>query len=219
MPPQKDPAGTGAAPRARLEPVLLAATSGTAAMACLYLAFDVGVMPVLACRGDAHLVSAMRRMNARLDDNAPFGAFFLGVFVAGGLAARRLRRAGEEGPAQQVRAATALYGVSMVVTAAVNLPLNRRLAGAPTVDPVGLHQARRAYERPWRTANAVRTGLTLCALALLRRTVRPPEQRPGARRRSGPIPDREWGPRDGGRLWGGLLLSHRARPQDEDRER
>lgn len=149
------------------DPVLVAATIGTGLMAGLYLAFDVGVMPALVRRGDQRFVAAMRRTNDALDDNAAFGAFFLGVFTATGVAARRLDRADRSAAARKARAAAVLYGLSVVVTICVNLPLNRRLRTAPGTSAAELAAARAAYERPWRRANAVRTAACLAAVALL----------------------------------------------------
>ncbi|MEU5714210.1 anthrone oxygenase family protein [Streptomyces sp. NPDC020403] len=162
----------------RPDPVLVAATLGTGLMAGLYLAFDVGVMPVLARRDDAGFVAVMSRANDALDDDASFGTLFLGVFVAAGVAARRLGRAGRSHAARRARAAAALYGLGVLVTVCVSLPLNRRLRDAPGGSPAALASARKAYEKPWRLANAVRTVACLSAFALLgdaarRRTTAP----------------------------------------------
>ncbi|MFI7314640.1 anthrone oxygenase family protein [Streptomyces hygroscopicus] len=149
------------------DPVLVAATLGTGLMAGLYLAFDVAVMPVLARREDERFVAVMRRANDALDDNAAFGTLFLGVFMATGVAARRLARADRSDAARQARAAAVLYGLSVVVTICVNLPLNRRLRTASGTSAAALAAARKAYERPWRRVNAVRTAACLGALVLL----------------------------------------------------
>ncbi|MDJ1639780.1 anthrone oxygenase family protein [Streptomyces pakalii] len=152
----------------RPDPALLAATVGTGLMTGLYLAFDIGVMPALARRDDEAFVSAMRRFNDALDDSASFGALFLGVFVATGVAARRLRRAERSRAARRATAAAVLYGLSIAVTVGANLPLNRALRSAPvTASSAAAAAARTAYERPWRKANAVRTAACLGALALL----------------------------------------------------
>ncbi|MBM7054419.1 MULTISPECIES: anthrone oxygenase family protein [Streptomyces] len=151
----------------RTDPALLAATVGTGLMTGLYLAFDVGVMPALARRDDEAFVSAMRRFNDALDDSASFGALFLGVFVATGVAARRLRRAERARAARRATAAAVLYGLSIAVTVGANLPLNRALRTAPATASSAATAARTAYEGPWRKANAVRTAACLAALALL----------------------------------------------------
>lgn len=104
------------------DPVLVAAALGTGLMDGLYLAFDVGVMPALARRGDERFVAAMRRANDALDDNAPFGALFLGVSLATGVAARRLDRTEGNAAGRKAGWAAALYGLSAVVTVCVNLP-------------------------------------------------------------------------------------------------
>ncbi|ARQ71127.1 anthrone oxygenase family protein [Streptomyces marincola] len=154
-------------PTAPKDPVLVAATLGTGLMAGLYLTFDIGVMPVLGRREDERFVAAMRRANDALDDDAAFGTLFLGVFVATGLAARGLARANRRDAARRARAAAGLYGLSVVTTVCVNLPLNRRLRAAPDASATALAEARAAYEVPWRRANAVRTAACLGALALL----------------------------------------------------
>uniref|UniRef100_UPI0011B05043 DUF1772 domain-containing protein n=1 Tax=Streptomyces sp. SM13 TaxID=1983803 RepID=UPI0011B05043 len=64
-------------------------------------------------------------------------------------------------------AAAVLYGLSVAVTIGANLPLNRRLRGAPVAASAAATAARTAYERPWRTANTVRTAACLGALVLL----------------------------------------------------
>lgn len=115
----------------RPDPALLAATVGTGLMAGLYLAFDVGVMPALARRDDEAFVSAMRRVNDALDDSASFGALFLGVFVATGVAAPSLRRAERDTAARRAGAAAVLYGLSIVVTIGANLPLNHAAPRRP----------------------------------------------------------------------------------------
>jgi uncharacterized membrane protein len=154
------------------DPVLVAATLGTGLMAGLYLAFDVGVMPVLARREDERFVAAMRRVNDALDDDPAFGTLFLGVFMATGAAARRLARAHRSDAARRARAAAVLYGLSVVVTICVNLPLNRRLRTASGTSAAAVAAARKAYESPWRRANAVRTAACLGALTLLGDTAR-----------------------------------------------
>lgn len=88
-----------------------------------------------------------------------------GVFVATGVAARRLARADRNEAARRARAAAVLYGLSVVVTICANL--NRRLRTAPGTSAVALAAVRKAYERPWRRANAMRTAACLGALALL----------------------------------------------------
>ncbi|GHH20173.1 anthrone oxygenase family protein [Streptomyces rubradiris] len=171
--------GVNALPRhLREDPVLVAAILGTGVMAGLYLAFDVGVMPVLARREDERFVAVMRRVNDALDDDAAFGALFLGVFMATGAAARRLARAHRSDAARRARAAAVLYGLSVVVTICVNLPLNRRLRTASGTSAAALAAARKAYESPWRRANAVRTAACLGALTLLGGTA---PRRPAAR--------------------------------------
>ncbi|MDN3261310.1 DUF1772 domain-containing protein [Streptomyces sp. CSDS2] len=88
-------------------------------------------------------------------------------FMATGAAARRLARAHRSDAARRARAAAVLYGLSVVVTICVNLPLNRRLRTASDTSAAALAAARKAYESPWRRANAFRTAACPGALTLL----------------------------------------------------
>ncbi|MFE0702153.1 DUF1772 domain-containing protein [Streptomyces sp. NPDC058872] len=145
---------------------LVAATVGTGLMAGLYFAFDVSVMPGLG-RGDDHTyVTAMRNINTAID-NGLFGLVFLGVFVATGLAAVQQQRGGRADAARWGWLAFALYGLSLIVTAAVNIPLNNRLAKAGP----DLAVARAGFGSRWNTGNLVRTVACTAALAALGRAL------------------------------------------------
>ncbi|MFF2521204.1 anthrone oxygenase family protein [Streptomyces liangshanensis] len=152
-------------------PVLVAATIGTGLMAGLYLAFDVSVMPRLARRDDEAYVTAMRRVNGVLDNSGLFGLLFLGVFLATGLAAVLQRRRERPEAARWTGAATALYAFSVAVTVCVNLPLNRRLARAGSPTGADLAAVRKAFDRPWRSANVARTLACTAALGALGRAL------------------------------------------------
>jgi uncharacterized membrane protein len=145
---------------------LVAATVGTGLMAGLYFAFDVSVMPGLR-RGDDHtFVTAMRNINEAIE-NGLFGLLFVSVFLATGAAAVQQRRGGRPETARWTRAAFVLYGLSLVVTAAVNLPLNGRLARAGG----DLVAARTRFQGPWAAGNAVRTLACTAALTALGRAL------------------------------------------------
>ncbi|MGW6985414.1 anthrone oxygenase family protein [Streptomyces sp. NPDC054932] len=145
---------------------LVAATVGTGLMAGLYFAFDISVMPGLG-RGDDHTyVTAMRNINDAID-NGLFGLLFLGAFLATGLAAAQQQRGGRPDAARWGWLAFALYGLSLAVTAIVNIPLNNQLARAGT----DAAAARRHFGGRWTSGNIVRTVACTAALAALGRAL------------------------------------------------
>lgn len=159
-------AGTTTAGTTAQSVTLVAATVGTGLMAGLYFAFDISVMPGLA-RGDDHTyVTAMRNINEAID-NGLFGLLFLGAFLATGIAAAQQQRGGRPAAARWGWTAFALYGLSLAVTAAVNLPLNSRLARAGA----DMNTARSRFGPRWRGANTVRTLACTAALAALGRAL------------------------------------------------
>ncbi|MEU3186190.1 anthrone oxygenase family protein [Streptomyces sp. NPDC006923] len=172
------PAAPGAPPvppgrgDAAARPVLVAAAVGTGLMAGLYFAFDVSVMPGLARADDRTFVTVMRSVNEVIDNSALFGLLFVGVFLATGIAGALQRRLGHPDAARWTRAALALYGLSVVVTMCVNIPLNRALArpGSPP-GSTGFGALRGGFERPWATANIVRTLACTAALGALGRAL------------------------------------------------
>lgn len=140
---------------------LVAATVGTGLMAGLYFAFDISVMPGLGRGDDQTYVTAMRNINDAID-NGLFGLLFLGAFLATGVAATQQQRGGRPDAARWGWAAFALYGLSLAVTAIVNIPLNNQLARAgdrrrrrplPLRRPLDLREHRphrRLHRRPGR---------------------------------------------------------------------
>ncbi|MET9601816.1 MULTISPECIES: DUF1772 domain-containing protein [unclassified Streptomyces] len=145
---------------------LVAATVGTGLMAGLYFAFDISVMPGLG-RGDDHTyVTAMRNINDAID-NGLFGLLFLGAFLATGLAATQQQRGGRPDAARWGWIAFALYGLSLAVTALVNIPLNNQLARAGA----DAGAARTRFGGRWSTGNLVRTLACTAALAALGRAL------------------------------------------------
>ncbi|MEU6213383.1 DUF1772 domain-containing protein [Streptomyces sp. JL4002] len=145
---------------------LVAATVGTGLMAGLYFAFDISVMPGLG-RGDDHTyVTAMRNINDAID-NGLFGLLFLGAFLATGIAAGQAQRGGHRDTARWGWLAFALYGLSLAVTAIVNIPLNNQLARAGA----DATAARTRFAGRWTTGNIIRTAACTAALAALGRAL------------------------------------------------
>lgn len=140
---------------------LLAATvlcSGL--MAGLFAAFAYSVMPGLRRADDRTLVVAMQRINVAIVNPLFLVLFFGGLVVA--IAAWWTVRGQALGP--WTLAAAILYTAALVVTVAVNVPLNNALAAAGSTD---VASARAAFEHRWVVANAVRAVLHCAGFATI----------------------------------------------------
>jgi uncharacterized membrane protein len=129
----------------------------TGLMAGIYLAFSTSVLPGLGRTDDTTFVAAMRGMNAAIL-NPLFFVVFLGPLPLGivALVSRLPDRDGVGG----VALALGLYVGTLVITGAVNVPLNNRL------DETGHDStARELFERRWRSWNVVRT--LLCTVSFV----------------------------------------------------
>ncbi|MFD7453426.1 DUF1772 domain-containing protein [Kitasatospora sp. NPDC059827] len=152
-------------------PVLVGATLAMGLMAGLFFAFDVAVMPGLAAGDDRTYVTAMQHINTSIE-NGVFGLVFVGALVATGAAAWLQHRAGRRRAALWAAGATLLYGVALMVTMGVNIPLNNDLAAAG--DPsriLDLAAVRAKFEGTWVAANVCRTALCTAGLLALGRAL------------------------------------------------
>jgi uncharacterized membrane protein len=142
--------------------LLVAATLTAGLAAGLLYAFAVAVMPGLAQVDDAAFVSVMQSINRSIV-NPWFLLTFLGApalaigaviarFVAGG------------GPWWPLLTATALALLSVLITAAMNIPLNNALDAAGSVDPGVI---REAFESRWVSWNMARTVVSTAAFGFL----------------------------------------------------
>ncbi|MEV6979330.1 anthrone oxygenase family protein [Kitasatospora sp. NPDC093806] len=162
-------------------PVLAVATAATGLMSGLFFAFDVSVMPGLAAGDDRTYVTAMQHINTAIT-NPAFGAVFLGALAVPAVGTWLLQRTGQRAAALWTAVATLLYVAALIVTAAVNIPLNDQLARAG--DPAGiadLAAVRAAFESTWTTANIARTVLCTAALVALTRALLLHRRTPAAR--------------------------------------
>lgn len=141
------------------ESVLVAGTVATGLIAGLFAAFSYAVMPGLGGTDDATFVRSMQRINVAVL-NGWFALCFAGAPVLTAVAAVLLR--GRPGLGWIV-AGLLLYVAVLVVTFALNVPLNERLAPA-TGDPGA---ARAAFEAGWVRWNHARSVLSTGALACL----------------------------------------------------
>ncbi|MCW2756659.1 MAG: hypothetical protein JWO46_405 [Nocardioidaceae bacterium] len=138
--------------------LLPVATAGTGLVAGLFVAFAIAVMPALHGADARTFVVTMQRINVSIV-NPLFLLLFLGSPVVLGIGAFLA----EHGPERRwALAAFGLTVVALVVTFAVNIPLNDRLAAAGSTDPAA---AREAFEHTWNVANVARTVLMSASFA------------------------------------------------------
>lgn len=142
---------------------LVAATVTAGLMAGLFVAFSAAVMPGLGQAGDAAFVESMQRINVAIL-NPVFGLCFGGALVFSLVAAVLHLPADRRSVLPWIVAGLVLYLLTLVVTAAVNVPLNDKLAAAGLTDP---HAAREAFEDAWVRWNVVRTVCCVAAFGCL----------------------------------------------------
>ncbi|BCY12142.1 anthrone oxygenase family protein [Actinoplanes sp. L3-i22] len=127
-------------------------------IAGIFFAFTTSVLPGLHATDDATFVTAMRHLNAAIE-NGLFLLVFAGALLFPAVLAGLLARAGR--PFAWVAAAAGLYLVVLVLTMVVEVPLNDRLADAAV--------SRADFESVWVPVNDLRTVLSTLALACLGR--------------------------------------------------
>ena len=143
--------------------LLVAATITAGLAAGLLYAFAVAVMPGLAQVDDAAFVSVMRSINRSIV-NPWFLLTFLGApaLAIGVVVARFV--AGGPGPWWPLLAAAALALLSVLITAALNIPLNNALDAAGSIDPRAI---REAFESRWVSWNIARAIVSTLAFGFL----------------------------------------------------
>ncbi|KAA0106064.1 DUF1772 domain-containing protein [Mycolicibacterium sp. P1-5] len=139
------------------------AAIAAAAVGGLFYAFSTFVMRGLNRTGSGEAATAMRGINAEAQANAPFLALFMGsaliALLVGIVAVAQLRLPGSG----WLVAGAALGLVPLIVTIAVNVPLNDQLAASlPWQD----------YYRTWTLWNHLRTVAPLIGSALMLMGVR-----------------------------------------------
>lgn len=135
---------------------LLIAAITLGLMAGLFYAYAGSVMPGLRTADDRTVVDVMQRFNAAIQ-NGLFGLLFLGALAATATGAYLFRGADVRPVFVPVVVALALYAATLLITFAVNIPLNNRLArsGPPhqIADPAAV---RAAFYGRWVRWNTVR---------------------------------------------------------------
>lgn len=144
-------------------PVLTAALVLGGLQAGTYYTWASGVMPGLGRVDDRTFVHAMQQMNVAIV-NPVFLASFLGAPALAGAAVLATH-----GSARWwVVAGAGLAVATVVVTGALNVPLNDALAAAGPVDSIrDLAAVRADFESTWRRWNVVRTLTSTASVACL----------------------------------------------------
>lgn len=148
---------------------LVAATVTMGLAAGLIYTFSIAVMPGLGRTDDRTFVTAMQRINESIL-NGWFALAFGGALVLTAVAAGLHLGGDGRSALPWIVAGLVLYVVVLVVTFAVNVPLNDELVAAG--DPAGLATAdlsavRERFEASWIRWNIVRAVASTAALACL----------------------------------------------------
>ena len=135
-------------------------------IAGFFYAYSCSVMIGLRHTDDRTFVLSMQWINATVR-NAGFAPSFFGALLLSAVATVVVmvrRRPGR----WLIAGACSLYAAAFIVTVAINVPLNNRLAkaGLPS-DPNQLSAIRANFESTWVHWNIVRTSLSTCALVAL----------------------------------------------------
>jgi uncharacterized membrane protein len=146
---------------------LVAALLATALQAGLYYAFAVSVMPGLRQAGGRTFIDAMQQINVAIL-NPWFFLTFLGAPLLT-VAAALLHLSGTaRAVLPWIAAAAVLCVVGVLVTGAVNVPLNEALAAAGPPDRIAdPARALARFEASWARWNVVRALLFASALGCL----------------------------------------------------
>ncbi|OEV05449.1 DUF1772 domain-containing protein [Streptomyces oceani] len=146
------------------ESALVLATALNGLMAGLYFAFSVAVLPGLRERDERAFANAMRSINRKIL-NPWFALAFGGtMLVILAVAVPSMASGATNGPSRLVMAAFLLYTATLVITFAVNVPLNDALEKA---DGPALAAARERFEGRWVRWNHARTVLAAASLGCL----------------------------------------------------
>ncbi|WP_042284822.1 anthrone oxygenase family protein [Nocardiopsis alba] len=132
---------------------LIAAVLCNGLLAGTFFAFACSVVPGLRRVDDATYVTTFRAI-----DRAVLNGLFMSVFLGAPVLAIIVAVLRPEGTSPPWLVAGAVCSVAtFVITAAVNVPLNRDLEAARSDTAADLAEARLGFERRWNTAHLVRT--------------------------------------------------------------
>ncbi|MGW3497368.1 anthrone oxygenase family protein [Streptomyces sp. NPDC001020] len=153
-------------------PLLIVSTVAVGLMAGLFLAFDVSVMPGLNSTDNRTFATAMQNFNSEIDGNGLFGLVFTGALLAAGAATVIEYRRGRRAVALWAGVATGLYLLVLLITFAVNIPLNNELADLGNPAKVHDFSVIDKFRTTWEGTNILRTVLNTAALGCIAYAVR-----------------------------------------------
>ena len=148
--------------------VLVAATVVVGLVAGVFGIFSHTIMPGLRRTDDRTFVSAFQSIDAAII-NPWFMAAFFGGLVLTGTAAALLIRSGSGEVLPWIIGAFVLYFIAVVITMAVNVPLNDAIKAAGAPDRIrDLAEVRRNFnEAKWSAWNLARTRISTVAFGCL----------------------------------------------------
>ncbi|MFI7626468.1 anthrone oxygenase family protein [Microbispora rosea] len=141
----------------------------TAGMAGTFFGFSVGVMPGLNAASASSAIDAMNAVNVKIQNPAFLAAFVLAPIAAAGAGALLLATP-RSGAAWPFFAAAAVYAVAVIlITAAVNVPMNDALAAVAAHGDPAEAAARiwSDYSARWTTWNTWRAVAGAVSLLLM----------------------------------------------------
>jgi uncharacterized membrane protein len=144
---------------------LMAATMATGLVAGVYGIYANAFMPGLAKTDDRTFVGAFTAVDRAIVNPLFLGLGFVGALLFTGLAGLLSLK---EKALPWIAVAFVLYLVSMILTIAVNVPLNDALKAAGDPATIDVAAARAAFdEAKWAAFNLARTLLALVSFGLL----------------------------------------------------
>jgi uncharacterized membrane protein len=148
--------------------VLLLATMTTGVVTGVFGLYANTIMPGLGKTDDRTFVGAFQQID-RAIINPLFMAFFFGALILTGLAGALHFGAAGRRALPWIAIAFVLYLIVVIITMAVNVPLNDAIKAAGDPDTISdLAQVRRDFDEDrWRAFNWIRVALTTSSFALL----------------------------------------------------
>lgn len=144
-------------------PVLLVATLSSGLLAGLFFAYSVSVMRGLGRAGDRTFVEAMQHINVAIL-NGSFALVLVGAPLSTSLAVLVHLGDGDPATLTWVLLAWGLTLGTLVITFAVNVPLDKDLAAATAAEAAVV---RRHFEARWVRWNLARTATSTGAFSCL----------------------------------------------------
>lgn len=144
---------------------LLAATMTTGLVAGVYGSYANAFMPGLAKTDDKTFVGAFQAVDRAILNPLFLGLGFVGALLLTGLAGLLSLK---EKALPWIAVAFVLYLITMILTIAVNVPLNDALKAAGDPNTIDVAAARAAFdESKWRAFNLARTLMATVSFGLL----------------------------------------------------